>query len=145
MSTNAFGSARTSDMSTAVANAETLLQTVSIRQLEDDTNYSSALSSGAFVTRSNDITSFHPNDLQSYDALLRWVMKSDQPQSLENGKQIFLPLQRPYPALAHTGEPVDIEAPTTRPNIEDLLPAATLTLADFAAREALPEIKEAAV
>ena len=145
MSTNAFGSARTSDMSTVAANAETLLQTVSIRQLEDDTHFSNALSGGTFVTRSNDTTTFHPNNLQSYDALLRWVMKSDQPQSLDNGKQIFLPLQRPYPALAHTGEPVEIEAPTSRPNIEDLLPAATLTLADFAAREALPEVAEEAV
>ena len=87
----------------------------------------------------------HPVDISSTSLLQDWVLTHDKPASIESGGQMHLPLRRPHPAIAWGGGEVAIELPLARPDIETLLPAATLTLADFAQREASLPIADEAV
>lgn len=80
----------------------------------------------------------HPANITNTDNLLSWVIEQDMPVQLESGEPIFLPLQRPHPAVAWGGEAVLLELPASRPALEEVLPAATLTLAEFAAAEFAP-------
>ena len=92
--------------------------------------------------KSSDLKQKHPATIATNEALIDWLMEHDVSSRLSSGQDMFLPLQRPYPAIAWGGDDVSIAVPEIRPDIETLLPAATLTLADFAAREARQTISE---
>lgn len=137
--------ANLSDVANIRSQADLLLQPASVQLLDQEADSTGNLSQFGAASGLRVKKPFHPNDLVGFDALLAWVTESDKPSNTVTGKQMFLPLQRPYPALALSGDPVAIEVPKGRPDIEELLPAATLTLADFATREAALSVAEEAV
>ena len=78
----------------------------------------------------------HPENFRSMAALENWLSTEDVLRKRTDGQEMFIPLQRPYPAVAWGGEAVVVELPASRPNLEDLLPLATRQIAEFARREA---------
>lgn len=78
----------------------------------------------------------HPENFGSMAALENWLSTEDVLRKRTDGQEMFIPLQRPYPAVAWGGEPAIAELPASRPNLEDLLPLATRQIAEFAKREA---------